>query len=46
MKILVLDGSPKKNSDTYRLTDAFLKGMSKNQSHDVHVVKVIDKNIA
>ncbi len=46
MKILVLDGSPKKKSDTYRLTEAFLKGMNKNQNHDVNIIKVIDKNIA
>ena len=26
MRILVLNGSPKKKSDTFRLTDAFLKG--------------------
>ena len=25
MRILVLNGSPKKKSDTFRLTDAFLK---------------------
>ena len=28
MRILVLNGSPKKKSDTFRLTDAFLKGLS------------------
>lgn len=46
MKILVLNGSPKKKSDTYRLTDAFLKGMNKNGEHEVHVVNVIEKKIA
>ncbi|MBR2835543.1 MAG: flavodoxin family protein [Coriobacteriales bacterium] len=46
MKILVLNGSPKKKSDTFRLTDAFLRGMNKNQEHEVHVVHVIEKNIA
>ncbi len=34
MKILVLNGSPKKKSDTFHLTDAFLKGMNKEQKHD------------
>ena len=29
MKILVLNGSPKKRSDTFRLTDAFLKGLNR-----------------
>ncbi len=46
MKILVLNGSPKKKSDTFRMTEAFLKGMNKNQQHDVHVINVIEKQIA
>ena len=46
MKILVLNGSPKKKSDTFRLTEAFLKGMNRNQEHEVHVINVIDKKIA
>lgn len=46
MKILVLNGSPKKKSDTFRLTDAFLKGMNKAEKHDVTVINVIEKNIA
>ncbi|MBQ4426048.1 MAG: flavodoxin family protein [Lachnospiraceae bacterium] len=46
MKILVLNGSPKKKSDTFRLTEAFLKGLNKNEAHEVHVVNVIDKKIA
>ena len=46
MKILVLNGSPKKKSDTFHLTDAFLKGMNKEQKHDVTVINVIEKNIA
>ena len=29
MRILVLNGSPKKKSDTFRLTEAFLKGLNK-----------------
>ena len=46
MKILVLNGSPKKKSDTFRLTDAFLKGMNRHGQHEVHIVNVIDKKIA
>ena len=46
MKILVLNGSPKKKSDTYRLTEAFLRGMNKKEKQDVQVVNVIEKNIA
>ncbi len=46
MKILVLNGSPKKKSDTFRLTDAFLKGLNKDGKHDVTIIDVIDKNIA
>ena len=44
MKVLVLNGSPKKQSDTYRLTDAFLKGFNRNNEHEVHIINVIDKN--
>lgn len=46
MKILVLNGSPKKRSDTFRLTDAFLKGLNKNQMHEVNIIHVIEKDIA
>ncbi|MCR5431756.1 MAG: flavodoxin family protein [Lachnospiraceae bacterium] len=46
MKILVLNGSPKKKSDTFRLTDAFLKGLNKNNENEVHIVNVIDKKIS
>ena len=46
MKILVLNGSPKKKSDTFRLTEAFLRGMNKKQRHEVQVVNVIEKRIA
>ena len=42
MKILVLNGSPKKKSDTFRLTEAFLKGLNKEQKHEVTVINVID----
>ena len=46
MRILVLNGSPKKKSDTMRLTEAFLKGLNKKQEHEVDIVNVIDKKIA
>ena len=46
MRILVLNGSPKKKSDTFRLTDAFLKGLNRGGGHEVHIVNVIDKKIA
>ena len=29
MRVLVLNGSPKKKSDTFRLTERFLKGLSR-----------------
>ena len=44
MKILVLNGSPKQKSDTFRLTAAFLKGLNRRGEHEVHVIKVIEKN--
>ena len=46
MRILVLNGSPKKKSDTFRLTDAFLKGLNRRQEHEVHIINVIEKDIA
>ena len=46
MRILVLNGSPKKKSDTFRMTEAFLKGMNRDGGQEVHTVNVIDKKIA
>ena len=46
MKVLVLNGSPKKKSDTFRMAEAFLRGLNKNQEHEVQIVNVIDKKIA
>ena len=43
VKILVLNGSPKLKSDTFRLTDAFLKGMNRNGEHEVHIVHVRER---
>ena len=46
MKILVLNGSPKKeNSDTLHMTNAFLKGMNEVGDNDIKIIHVIDKNI-
>lgn len=46
MKILVLNGSPKEKSDTFRMTEAFLRGFNENDEHEVHVVRAIEKQIA
>ena len=46
MKILVLNGSPKVKSDTFRLTDAFLKGMNRSGEHEIHIVHVREKKIS
>ena len=46
MRILVLNGSPKKVSDTFRMTEAFLKGLNRENKHEVTVINVIEKNIA
>ena len=46
MNILVLNGSPKAQSDTFRLTDAFLKGIRKTGQHNITVIDVIKHNIA
>ncbi len=46
MKILVLNGSPKKKSDTFRMTEYFVKGLNKTQEHEVKIINVIEKSIA
>ena len=46
MNVLVLNGSPKKRSDTLRLTEAFLKGLNADGSHTVNTVNVIERQIA
>lgn len=46
MKILVLNGSPKKeNSDTLRITRAFLDGMEDAAPQEIELIHVIDKRI-
>ena len=47
MKILVLNGSPKKDkSDTMHITRAFLDGMNDAQQNEITCIDVIDKNIS
>lgn len=45
MKVLVINGSPKEKSDTMCLTNAFLKGLNKNNKFDVTIIDVIKMNI-
>lgn len=46
MKVLVLNGSPKKKSDTFRMTDAFLKGLNRAGEHEIQIINVFEKKIA
>lgn len=45
MKILVLNGSPRKESNTLILTKNFLEGLNSNNEHDIEIIDVISKNI-
>lgn len=45
MKVLVLNGSPKERSDTMCLTNAFLKGLNKDNQFDINIIHLIKKNI-
>lgn len=46
MKILVLNGSPKKEkSDTMHITRAFLEGMSETGAQEIRTIHVIDRHI-
>ena len=46
MKILVLNGSPKKeNSDTMHITRAFLDGMQQAAPQEIQIIDVIDRHI-
>ena len=46
MKILVLNGSPKREeSDTLRITRAFLDGMNEREPQEIRLIHVIDKKI-
>lgn len=46
MKILVLNGSPKKKSDTMVLTNAFLRGIEKNGNHEIFVMNIFEMKIS
>ena len=46
MKVLVLNGSPKRQSDTFRMTERFLQGLNPAGEHAITVVNVIEKQIA
>lgn len=45
MRILVLNGSPKKQSDTMVLTGSFLRGLTETVDCDVTVIDVIEQEI-
>ena len=46
MKVLVLNGSPKKEtSDTMHITRAFLDGMNDAMPQEIHTIHVIDRHI-
>ena len=45
MKVLVLNGSPKKKSDTMQLTESFLKGFSEGAEAEIEIMNVIEKEI-
>ena len=45
MRVLVLNGSPKKRSDTFRMTERFLQGLNPAGEHAITVVNVIEKQI-
>ena len=45
MKILVLNGSPKKVSDTMQLTSSFLEGLDAAGDNEVEIIRVIEKRI-
>lgn len=45
MRILVFNGSPKKVSDTMRITTAFIEGMKDFGEQDVKIVNAVEKKI-
>jgi len=46
MKVLALQGSPKKNSNTAHLLDAFLEGMDECAPQDVEIIHLIEKDVS
>ena len=45
MKVLVLNGSPKKRSDTMILTRSFLGGLNQDKNYHIEIIDVINKKI-
>lgn len=45
MKVLVLNGSPKKISDTMKITSSFLNGLNYDNSCEIKILDVINLNI-
>jgi hypothetical protein len=46
MDILVINGSPKgENSNTLKLTNAFISGINKNKNNFIETITVAEKNI-
>lgn len=45
-KVLILNGSPKKVSDTMQLTNAFLKGLTESGAYRGEILNTIDLHIA
>lgn len=46
MKVLVLNGSPRQQSDTMRVTNAFLDGIKKSGDHEIEVVDIIKHRLS
>ena len=44
-KVLVLNGSPKKISDTMVITNSFLEGLNYNKEYDIKIINSIDVNV-
>lgn len=44
-KVLILNGSPRKTSDTMQLTRAFLKGMDASGEFETEIINIIEKNV-
>lgn len=45
MKVLVLNGSPKENSNTMMLTTAFMNGLNEEKEHEIKAISVMEKEI-
>ncbi|MDY2727907.1 MAG: hypothetical protein SOV26_02735 [Candidatus Onthovivens sp.] len=45
MKAIVIDGSPKIESDTMVVTNSFLNGLIENSDSEIEAVKIILKKI-